>query len=481
MTGITPEMVNALIPVIGLAVLALVLLAVSLLKNQALNHSLSWITAAGAMVVAVVTIIAGKPSVPTLLWGGMIRFDEPAFLFGLVFLAGLALTALFASMERMLDHKPEYYLLLVFSTIGLILMVSSANLIMLYLSLETASIPLYVLAGIKYRDSRSVESGIKYFLFGSISSAIVLFGFSLLYGFGGSASLMAIREGMQTNSVPLAAVILASLFVLAGFAFKISAFPFHFWAPDVYEGVPTSVAGFLSTVSKAAGFLALTRVLIHIFGIETSSTWMILLAAMAVASMFIGNLLAIPQKNLKRLIAYSSIAQAGYVLIGVASGTEFGFTGVAYYLVAYLVTNLAVFAIIAWVERSAGSGDLQAFEGLSRRAPGIALLMMVALLSLGGIPPFGGFFAKLLVFGAAIESGMVWLAIVGIINSVIGLYYYLRIMKLMYLSEPVKEFTYKRLPVLWQVALGICIIGIIVLGVVYIPWYSLAVSVGGGL
>jgi NADH-quinone oxidoreductase subunit N len=258
-----------------------------------------------------------------------------------------------------------------------------------------------------------------------------------------------------------------------------SAAPFHFWAPDVYEGSPTPVAGFLSTVSKAVGFGAFIRVLVNAFGVGSSNAWMVIVAILAAASMFLGNLLAISQRDIKRLIAYSSIAQAGYMLVGVATGSEFGFSGTVYYLLVYLVTNLAVFAIISWVERGSGSTAVSAFAGLNRRSPGMALVMMVALLSLGGIPPFGGFFAKVLVFGAAVQSHYVWLAVLGILNSVIALYYYLKIMKVMYLDKP-DETSWKVTPALqWRVALAFCIASIILLGVIYAPWLngiSLAVT-----
>jgi NADH-quinone oxidoreductase subunit N len=349
---------------------------------------------------------------------------------------------------------------------------TAANLIMLYLAIETAAIPLYVLAGIKYRNAWSVESGIKYFLFGGFSSAIMLYGFSLLYGFAGTTRIYGLMDALQASSTPLAAIVLAAIMVLAGFTFKISAFPFHFWAPDVYQGAPTPVAGFLSTVSKAAGFIALARVLIHVLGVDPGTVWMVIVAVLSAASMFIGNLLAIAQKNLKRMIAYSSIAQAGYILVGVASGTEFGFSAAMYYLVAYLVTNLAVFAIINWIEYETGSTEISAFAGLNRREPGQAFLLMLALLSLGGIPPLAGFFAKVLVFGAAMQNGMAWLAILGIINSVIALYYYLRVMKVMYVDQPVESVKVKKLPAVWAVALAVCIIGIVLLGVVYSPLYN---------
>lgn len=467
------EMLTSLIPDIGLLVLAGVLLILVLLKQERLYTHMDWITAGGFALIAVLAFVFGRPGEePKLIWGEMIRIDQAGYIFSLLVLAGGALTAIFAGTDGTVGRRPEFYLLLTLASIGLSLMGTAANLIMLYLAIETAATPLYVLAGIKYREEWSVESGIKYFLFGGISSAIMLYGFSLLYGFAGTTKIYGIMNAMQANQTPVVAIVLAAILVLAGFTFKISAVPFHFWAPDVYQGSPTPVAGFLSTVSKTAGFIALIRVMVNVFGAESSNVWMIIIAVISAVSMFTGNLLAIPQKNLKRMIAYSSIAQAGYILVGVAAGTDFGFTGAVYYLVAYLATNLAVFAIINWVEYETGSTEISAFAGLNRRAPGLAFLLMVALLSLGGIPPLAGFFAKVLVFGAAIENGMAWLAILGILNSVIALYYYLRVMKVMYVDQPSVEMKVDKLPVVWAAALAVCILGIVVLGVIFTPWYN---------
>lgn len=482
MPAFTLEMLTSVIPETGLMVLAAVLLVLVLVKREKFYIHLDWITAAGFSLIAILAFVLGRPAEePRLLWGEMIRVDRAGYLLSLMVLVGGALTAVFAGTDVTVGKRPEFYLLLTLTSIGLVLMGNSANLIMLYLAIETAAIPLYVLAGIKYRDAWSVESGIKYFLFGGISSAIMLYGFSLLYGFSGTTKIYGLLEALQGNGTPLAAIILAAIMVLAGFTFKISAVPFHFWAPDVYQGAPTPVAAFLSTVSKAASFIALSRVLIHVLGVDTGNVWMIIVAVIAAASMFTGNLLAIPQKNLKRMIAYSSIAQAGYILVGVASGTDFGFTAAIYYLVAYLVTNLAVFAIINWIEYETGSTEISAFAGLNRREPGLAFLLMLALLSLGGIPPLAGFFAKVLVFGAAIQNGMAWLAILGIINSVIALYYYLRVMKVMYVDQPAESIEVEKLPVVWAVALGVCIVGIVVLGVVYAPWYNFISLAAAGL
>jgi NADH-quinone oxidoreductase subunit N len=308
----------------------------------------------------------------------------------------------------------------------------------------------------------------------------MLFGFSFLYGFTGQTNLYLIGQSIQLMQVPAGLVIMALMMVLVGFGFKISAAPFHFWAPDVYEGAPTPVAGFLSTASKAAGFAVLLRVLLSTF-VEYSPVWMYVIGGLAVLSMFVGNLLALTQKNLKRLLAYSSIAQAGYILIGVASGSQFGASGALYYLMAYLLTNLAAFGIVTLIGRVTGSDEIDSYAGLSRRSPGLALALLAALLSLGGIPPFAGFFGKLLVFGSAIQAGQIWLAIIGIINSVIGLYYYLVVLKVVYLKRSPDDDQPVKLKAAWQVALVLCVIGILALGVIFAPFYGLSVNAANSL
>jgi NADH-quinone oxidoreductase subunit N len=344
---------------------------------------------------------------------------------------------------------------------------------MFYLAIETTSIPLYVLAGFLLRDKRSAEAGIKYLLFGAMASAVMLYGLSLLYGFTGTTQLYNLAASLVTGQVPQKLVYAIIALVLVGFGFKISAVPFHFWAPDVYEGGPTPVAGFLSTASKAAGFAVLLRVLQVAFPDQTAF-WTTVIAVLATLSMLVGNYLALAQKSVKRLLAYSSIAQAGYMLIGVAAGKQFGATGAVYYLMAYLVTNLAAFGVVAIVEGKVGSDDITAFAGLSRRSPGLALAMLVALLSLGGIPPFAGFFGKLLVFASAVKSNLIWLALVGIFNAVVGLYYYLNVLKVIYLHRAEDETPIRKITFSWRLALIVCIVGIVVLGFWFAPWFQWA-------
>ncbi len=468
----------AILPEIGLVLLAAVLLVLDLIWRDKPNRrgkTLGWVTTIGLVALMAAAVVVSNPGEEMqLLWGNMLRFDQAGFVFRMLFLAGAALTAMFASQYEWLNQRGEFFVLLLVSTLGMSLMASAADLILLFLAVETTSIPLYVMAGFMLRSDRSVEAGIKYLLFGAMTSAVMVYGFSLLYGFSGTTNLYALTTLAQVGQVPFALLAAVLGLVLVGFAFKVSAVPFHFWAPDVYQGAPTPVAGFLSTASKAAGFAALLRVL-HVAFPDQAAAWTLAIALLATISMLVGNYLALAQKSVKRLLAYSSIAQAGYILIGVAAGSPLGAQGAVYYLMAYLVTNLAAFGIVSLVEKSTGSDELSAFNGLSRRSPGLALAMLVVMLSLGGIPPFAGFFAKLLVFGSAIQSGMIWLAFVGIFNTVIGLYYYLVVLKTMYLYPPEKEERpLAKASLGWRVALLVCVAGVLLLGFWFSPWFNFA-------
>jgi NADH-quinone oxidoreductase subunit N len=310
-------------------------------------------------------------------------------------------------------------------------------------------------------------------LFGALTSAVLLYGFSLIYGFTGRTGLYELS--LYFSRFNLVAVGIVFL-VLAGLAFKVSLFPFHFWAPDVYEGAPTPVAGFLSTASKAAGFAVLIRLFTVVFP-AISMDWSLILAVLATLSMTVGNLIALAQKSVKRMLAYSSIAHAGYAMIGVVAFSQLGIASVVFYLIGYILTNLLAFGIVGIVGRLTGSDDFQAYSGLSRRNPTLGLAALVAFLSLAGMPPFVGFVAKFFVFSAAIEAGWVWLAIVGVLNSIVGLYYYLNVLKYVYLyrmenqDEELHPLQVAR-PV--AIALVVLVIGILALGTLFGPWFGFA-------
>lgn len=471
----------AILPEILILAVGGLVLVLDVILPAERRRMLGWLTFAGLLAAVLISLSAALPGAePQTAFGGMVRQDWLGFTFKMLFLVGAALTSLLAMDYAGLGDKGEFYLLLLASTLGMCLMASAADLIMLYLAIETTSIPLYVLAGFITRDDKSAESGFKYLLFGALTSTVMLYGFSLLYGFTGSTSLAVIAAKVWVwNPAQIAPIIASLLLVLVGFGFKISAVPFHFWAPDVYEGAPTPVAGFLSTASKAAGFAVLLRFLLGAFdGGAPLAAWQAVITALAVASMTLGNLLALAQKNIKRLLAYSSIAHAGYMLIGVVAiwpTSNMGVTSVVFYLIAYLLTNLAAFGAAAAFARVVGSDEIYDYAGMSRRAPGLALVMMVAFLSLSGMPPFGGFVAKVFVFAAAMEAKMVWLAIIGVLNSIVGLYYYLTVLKVVYLYRAANpEDEAKPLPITrpYAIALTALSVAIILIGAAFGPWFE---------
>jgi NADH-quinone oxidoreductase subunit N len=280
--------------------------------------------------------------------------------------------------------------------------------------------------------------------------------------------------------VPTVALLASLVLVLVGFGFKVSMVPLHFWAPDVYEGAPTPVTGYLSTASKAAGFSVLIRVLLAVFPVETTN-WVPFIAVLSAVTMSLGNLVAMRQTNIKRMLAYSSIAHAGYILMGVAAASQFGVNAMVYYIITYLLTNLAAFGFVIVYYRQVGSDEIKDYAGLSRRHPALAFGMLFTFLSLGGIPPMGGFFAKVLVFSAAVESGLVWLAVIGVLNAVVGLYYYLVVLKVVYLYR--QEGDEVPLPVarVQGLVLTVCVIGVVLMGTVMAPWFALTTEAAKSL
>lgn len=471
-SSIDTIMIRAILPEIGLAVLGLIVLVYDLGTNSEEKRGLGWLTAGGITVIFLLTVIFSRPGeTPFEVWGGMLVYDWLSFSFTLIFLFGAAVTCLLAMDLKSLGQKGEFYLLLLVSTTGMILMASSADLIMLFLAIETTSIPLYILAGFYKLDNKSTESGFKYFLFGAMTSAVMLYGFSLIYGFTGTTDIYEITERVVSGDVSLPLALGTLILVMVGFGFKVSVVPFHFWAPDVYEGAPTPVAGFLSTASKAAGFAVLMRVLLTIYADPiVIPYWVIVVAALSVFSMTLGNAMAIPQKNIKRLLAYSSIAHAGYALIGVAALSELGIASVVFYLVVYVITNLAAFGIVAAFWRVTGSDQIADYAALSRRSPTLAIIMLVTFLSLAGMPPLGGFVAKFFVFAAAVNAGLVWLAIIGVLNAIVGLYYYLVVLKVVYLYRSEEEDKPVPLTRPYTLALTVLVVGIILLGTLFGPW-----------
>lgn len=443
--NITLSWVLALAPEIGLLIVLFMVLIFPRLFKTSDGRQVGLFTAWGALAVLLLTValywLFSQPNAEwdltqSVFWGGMMRNDLVTFVFRIMFLSALILTSLM-SMDVPRLQKIEYYALLITATIGFSLMAASTDLIMIYVALETASISSYLLAGFYSGETRSSEAGMKYFVYGAFTTAVMLYGMSLLYGVTGQTNLYLIGNlfsGQQIAVVqPL--LLLAAVLVTVGFAFKTSIVPYHFWAPDVYEGAPTPFTGFLSTASKAAGFAVFLRVFLAgaLGPAQPSSEWWAMLVAMCIITMVLGNFVAIFQNNIKRLLAYSSIAQAGYALIGLVTLTQDGSGATLFYLLMYIFTNIAAFGVIIIVSNVTKSDDLKDLSGLNRRSPFLALVMLFAVLSLAGIPPTAGFFGKFFLFRAAVDSGMWWLALIGILNAFIGLYYYLTIVKYMYL------------------------------------------------
>ncbi len=353
--------------------------------------------------------------------------------------SGLAIIMSVNFMKREGVINFEYPILVLTATLGMMLMISANDLITLYLGLELQSLSLYVLAAINRDSVRSTEAGLKYFVLGALSSGMLLYGASLIYGFTGHTDFVGIAEAMAGNERSLG-LIFGLVFLMAGIAFKISAVPFHMWTPDVYEGSPSPVTAFFAAAPKIAAMSMLIRVVIQAFEPVTSD-WQQIIALIAIASMALGAFAAIGQTNIKRLMAYSSIGHMGYALVGLAAGTQAGVHGVIIYMLIYMVMTVGTFACIIAMRRKDGSvEEISDLSGLGSRNPMMALLLTILMFSLAGIPPLAGFFAKYFVFVAAIEAGLYALAIIGVIASVIGSFYYLRIIKVMWFDEPADNF-----------------------------------------
>jgi len=396
---------------------------------------------------------------------GLLAVDRFALFFKVIFLGSAALTVLMSVRYLELEGASpgEYYFLILCATLGMMIMAGGIDLITTFIGLETMAISFYILTGFIKPNQRSNEAAVKYFLLGAFSLGILLYGMSLMYGLSGTTNLRTMATAFvgQERDPRL---VLAVILVVAGMGFKIAAVPFHMWAPDVYEGAPTPVTAFLSVGSKAASFAMLLRLFLE--GLPSMiADWQLLFAALAVVTMTVGNLAALTQTNLKRMLAYSSIAHAGYLLMGVVAGTPRGVTAMLIYLFVYSFMQLGAFTVIIVMRRQDVGGDeLKDFSGLHIRHPFAAFAMLLFMLSLGGIPPTAGFMGKLWLFGAAMDAGYVWLAVVGVLNSAVSLYYYIRLVVFMYLKPAAGGSEPKTTPAL-TFALGLAVAGTIVLGV----------------
>jgi len=402
-------------------------------------------------------------------FGGMFISDGFSLFFKLIFLIIAFLTILISMgyARREGIESGEYYALILFATLGMMLMAGGSHLITLFLGLETMSISIYVLTGILREDRRSIEAAMKYFLLGAFATGFLLYGIALIYGATGSLYLKDIASYIASKSSLLKSPMLlfSLVFLTIGFGFKIASVPFHMWTPDVYEGAPTSITAFMATGVKAAAFSALVRVFFSALpGFRedwTSIMWLI-----AVATMTVGNIVAISQTNIKRMLAYSSIAHAGYILVAFVAGNALGTSGILFYLMTYAFMNLGAFTVVILLGKKGEENTLiNDYAGVGFKHPLLAAAMTIFLLSMAGIPPLGGFMAKFYVFSAAVESKFYWLVIFGVINSAVSVYYYLRVTVLMYFREPEREITGLQFSPAPVTALVLAVIGTLYLGI----------------
>jgi NADH-quinone oxidoreductase subunit N len=431
-----------------------------------------------ATVVAAFSLMPQWNISPRTIFRGMFAVDKFSVFFQWLFLIIGAVSA-YLSMkfnERESINRGEYYALLLFACSGMSLMAASADLIVTFLGIEILSIATYILAGFKRNDARSNESSLKYFLLGSFATAILLYGIALIYGGTGSTSYQEIRElALLQGSIQTTTLIGLGL-LLVGFGFKVALVPFHSWVPDVYEGAPTPVTAFMAVGPKAAGFAALMRILIQAFPFLVHD-WSAILWLLSILTMTLGNVVAVRQTNIKRMLAYSAIAHAGYILVGIVAGIDAGgFSAVLFYLVIYTVMNLLAFSVVL---SFSGQGDLHVYladyAGLARKAPFAAAVLSLALISLAGIPLTGGFMGKLYLFSAVVQRGYIGLAIIGVLNSVVSVFYYFRIMIYMYMKEP-GEAALEPETVSWPVRAIMVLgaIGVLFLGIFPAPILELA-------
>jgi NADH-quinone oxidoreductase subunit N len=422
---------------------ALIVLSIGLLAGRL--AAACGVGAALGILIAIAAVLL-LPRNATL-FGGMLVISPLNSLFKIVCLALAFFTVLLTQSQRAPCHPGEYLALVLLATVGLMLLVGSEELLMIFIGLELLGLSLYVMAAFNKTDARSAEAGLKYFLFGSTSSAFTLFGISLIYGVTGTTGLAAIATKLASISLPpLLAV--AIVMTLVGFAFKIAAAPFHLWAPDAYQGAPVPSAAFIASGSKVASFVVLGKIVLVGFApVHGSAGWHVMvagwapvLAALAALSIVIGNLVALAQSNVRRLLAYSAVAHAGYTLIGFVAGDRDGFSAALFYITVYAVTLVGAFGVVGVVRRETGGDDFVNFAGLVSRSPLLAGCMAIFMLSLAGIPPLAGFFGKFYLFSAALRAlgnqGLLWLVALGLVGSFVSLYYYLLVLKAIFVDEP---------------------------------------------
>ncbi|MFN8009568.1 MAG: NADH-quinone oxidoreductase subunit N [Terriglobia bacterium] len=490
------ESVRYIIPeLVLIAGLVLVILSDIALKKfrNVLNPVLTFAT----LGLAFVLTLKFYPATSATLFQGMLALDSFSQFFKLFLLlaSGLILLASLQSVELSEVHQGEFFALLLAVTLGTLLLSSSINLAMLFLSFELVSLTSYIMVGYLKNDRLSNEASLKYILFGSVASGAMLYGFSLIYGMTGSLNLYVIRDAFLTRGlegVDQFTILLILVLAMAGFGFKTASVPFHFWCPDVYAGAPTPVTAFLSVAPKAAGFAILIRFFFSGLALTgtpqwsllTGINWPLILIGISVLTMTLGNIAALSQNNLKRMLAYSSIAHAGYIMMGVVVLNGDGLRAILLYLVVYLFMNLGAFLVVIIIYDSDRTFEIGGYNGMFKRAPFLSIAMSIFMLSLIGIPPFAGFLGKLYIFGAVIEKGLAWFAVVGAVNAAIAAYYYVRVIKAMIIEEGDGNMSPVRISLLNQTLLVILLVPNILLTVFWNPvhhWASASLRLFGGV
>ncbi len=459
---------------------ALAVLAVDLTVMRGMETRLRFIIGGLVAGVGCAAAVVWLVVVPTHgeAWGGMMVVNQLTQLVKVGLLALTIFTVLISLEADFTTHVGEYLALILLATVGMMFLVSAMDVLMVFVSLEMTSLTLYILTAFNKRNIKSAEAALKYFLFGGMAAAFMLFGLSLLYGLSGSTNLREIAAALAGKGLdPL--LIVAIVMTVIGFGFKVAAVPFHLWAPDAYEGAPTPSAAFIASGSKVASFFIFAQVMMIGFKGQQvegnaafqqfASGWVPVIAIVAGLSMVLGNLAAIVQSNVKRLLAYSAIAHAGYALLGILANSELGVASLIYYVITYGLTTLGAFGVVAAVEQGTGDAKLSNFAGLSRRAPFLSFCMFIFMLSLAGIPPLAGFFGKFYVFAAVVKDeagnlGLLWLVILAIAMSAVSLYYYLQVLKQIYVADLPVGAKALRVPMTAQVALGMLAAGVVLFG-----------------
>jgi NADH-quinone oxidoreductase subunit N len=463
----------SLAPVLVLSVFTMLVMLMDLFIGK--NKSALVFVALTGLLLAAVSSFA-KTDWPVSSFGGSYVVDHMSVFFTMIFClsSGLAILLSVEYNKRENIRVGEYYSLIMFCTVGMIILASSTDLIMIFLGIEIVSICLYVLAGIRRGDTRSNEAALKYFLLGAFATGFLLYGMTLLYGSTGTTKLAGIAEALNHSDVLSQPILMMGVVLLvAGFGFKVASVPFHMWTPDVYQGAPTPVTAFMAVGPKAAAFAAFFRVFTTAMP-EMAPTWEMLLSIVAITTMFVGNLGAIMQTNIKRLLAYSSISHAGYILIAIIAKGSLATSALLYYMLAYTFMTFGVFSIVILIGHKGKENlELEDYSGLGFQAPLLGLAMSIFLLSLGGLPPLAGFVGKFYIFQAALNEGYVTLVVLAVLNSAISFYYYLRVIVFMYMKEPKGELQISLTPITLLVII-IGVLGTLQLGLFPGPVISLA-------